>query len=85
MVNNFNPAAPAPTEGSLTWTCSTASLNPCPSATAVETPNTLVLTFTVNDFAVDEYNIQVMYDPGPTANYPAAVGSLYFGTTNSGG
>ncbi|WP_083749432.1 DUF11 domain-containing protein [Frankia sp. CcI49] len=85
VVNNFNPAAPAPTEGSLSWTCSTASFNPCPSATAVETANTLVLTFTVNDFAVDEYNIQVMYDPGPTANYAAAVGSLYFGTTNSGG
>lgn len=85
VFNNFNPSAPAPTEAPLTWSCFTGSLNPCPSATVVETSNTLTLTFAVGDFAVDEYHIQVMYNPDPTANYAPTVGNLFFGTTNSGG
>jgi hypothetical protein len=87
--NAANPAVPPPS-GTLTWSCATASTNPCPDAAALTTPNSPSITFKDSSFGVDIYTLTLLFtwtDP----NYQlmdgigAAQTSVTFITTNSGG
>lgn len=84
-ANADNSAAPAPA-GTVQWFCSTASLNPCPSADGTNLFNIPTLTYVIQDLAVDTYTITLQFTPADP-NYQAQdiVTSITFATTNSGG
>jgi hypothetical protein len=78
--------------GTFTWTCSTASGNPCPAPEAVEAEGTFgsAITYTMTDFSVDTYTLTLTVswtDP----NYAMPGGatstsiSITFTTVNNGG
>lgn len=89
VYNAANPAAPGPA-GTLDWICSTVSLNPCPPAAALSTPNTPSITFTVSTFNIDIYTLTAAFsltDPNfqGEGSGTSTQASVEFTTTDSGG